>query len=73
MAERPFRAPACKSEEREMAQPFSEETQVLLEAADRAIARSHDLRQQRQEIVAECERRRRVRKLDLLFSARSGN
>ena len=56
-----------------MAKPFSEETRILLDAADRAIAHSQDLRVQRLEIVAECERRRRGRMLDLLFSARSGN
>jgi hypothetical protein len=46
-----------------MAEPFSEETQILLDAADRAIARSHDLRAQRQKIVVECERRRRVQEV----------
>jgi hypothetical protein len=38
-----------------MADAFSLETQELLDAADRAIARSRDLVEQRRQMVAECE------------------
>jgi hypothetical protein len=39
-----------------MAQLFRLKTQVLLDAADRAIARSRELVDQRRKIMAECER-----------------
>jgi hypothetical protein len=42
-----------------MADAFSQETQELLDAADRAIARSRDLADQRRQMVARCERDRR--------------
>jgi len=42
--------------ERAMVEAFSLETQELLDAADRAIARSRDLAQQRQQMMMECER-----------------
>lgn len=43
-----------------MAEPFSFETQELLDAADRAIALSRDLADQRRQMMAECERSRRA-------------
>lgn len=39
-----------------MAEAFSRETQELLDAADRAIARSREVVQQRQQVMTECER-----------------
>jgi hypothetical protein len=42
-----------------MVEPFSLETQELLDAADRAIARSRTLANQRRQMRAECERNRR--------------
>jgi hypothetical protein len=39
-----------------MADAFSLETQELLDAAERAIVRSRDLAEQRQRMMAECER-----------------
>ena len=39
-----------------MVEAFSLETQELLDAADRAIARSRNLAQQRQQMMMECER-----------------
>ena len=42
-----------------MVEPFSLETQELFDAADRAIARSRDLVDQRRQIMAECEKNRR--------------
>jgi hypothetical protein len=46
-----------------MPEPFSDETQRLFDAADRAIARSRELSEQRRDIVTECERQRRQREL----------
>ena len=46
---------------------LSEETQVLLDAADRAIANSRDLADQRRKVVTECERMRRVQEVRLAF------
>jgi hypothetical protein len=43
-----------------MAEPFRLETQELLDAADRAIALSHELIDQRRQLIAEWERNRRV-------------
>ena len=37
-----------------MAEPFSDETQLILDAADRAIARSRELIAQRKCMLAEC-------------------
>jgi hypothetical protein len=47
---------------------FDEETQSILDAADRAIARSQELVEQRRSIVAECERRRQQRNRELLVA-----
>jgi hypothetical protein len=43
--------------ERAMVQAFSLETQELLDAADRAIARSRNLAQQRQQMMTEWRKR----------------
>jgi hypothetical protein len=51
-----------------VAEPYSEETQRLLDAADRAIARSQDLVEQRRNVIAECEQKRREQVLRQLFS-----
>lgn len=56
-----------------MPEPFSDETQQLFDAADRAIARSRELSEQRRDIVAECERQRRREELRLIFLPRKGN
>jgi hypothetical protein len=53
--------------ERAMAEAFSLETQELLDAADRAIVRSRDLTQQRQQMMAECERVRHRQEVRLAF------
>lgn len=50
-----------------MANALSLETQELLDAADRAIARSRDLAEQRKEMMAECERTRRRQEVRLAF------
>jgi hypothetical protein len=50
-----------------MAQPFSLETQELLDAADLAIAHSRELADQRRQVIAECERNRRVQQVRLAF------
>jgi len=50
-----------------MAAPFSRETQELLDAADRAIEGSRGLIIQRREIVAECERKRRIQEARFAF------
>jgi len=50
-----------------MAEPFSLETQELLDAADRAIARSCQLAHERRQLVAECERNRRAAELRIAF------
>ncbi len=42
-----------------MADAFGLETQELLDAADRAIARSRELVEQRRKMLTECERNRR--------------
>jgi hypothetical protein len=39
-----------------MIEPFSLETQELFDAADRAIARSRELADQRRQMMAECKR-----------------
>ena len=43
-----------------MAQPFSLETQELLDAADRAIAHSRELAAQRRDMMVECRRNLRA-------------
>jgi hypothetical protein len=50
-----------------MADPFSEETQALLDAADRAIVCSRDIINQGRSAMAECQRRRRVQAVRLAF------
>ena len=50
-----------------MADAFSLETQELLDAADRAIARSRALAEQRQQMMAECERTRHRQEVRLVF------
>jgi hypothetical protein len=50
-----------------MVEPFSLETQELLDAADRAIARSRTLANQRRQMRAECERNRREQEIRLAF------
>jgi len=50
-----------------MAEAFSYETQILLEAADRAIARGKDIVDQRRQVVAECERANRQQEFRLIF------
>jgi hypothetical protein len=50
-----------------MAELFCLETQELLDAADRAIARSRDLADQRRQVIAECERKRHVQEVRLAF------
>jgi hypothetical protein len=50
-----------------MAKAFSYETMVLLEAADRAIAHSRSLREQRRQLIAEAKRAMRRRQLDFVF------
>jgi hypothetical protein len=56
------------AEERPVPQPFSEETQRLLDAADQAIARSRDLVEQRRNVVTDCEEARRQQELRQIFS-----
>jgi hypothetical protein len=53
--------------ERAMAEAFSLETLELLDAADRVIARSRDLAEQRKQTMAECERTRRRQEIRLAF------
>lgn len=53
-----------------MAEPFSLETQEVLDAADLAIARSRVLAAERRRVIAECERRRRAQKVRLAFPPR---
>jgi hypothetical protein len=50
-----------------MGEPFSDETQVLLDAADRAIARSRELLEQRHEAMAACQRALRQQEIRLIF------
>jgi hypothetical protein len=50
-----------------MAEPFSLETQELLDAADLAITRSRELADQRRQVIAECERSRRLQGVRLAF------
>ena len=50
-----------------MVDAFSLETQELLDAADRAIARSRDLAEQRKEMMAQCERTRHRQEIRLAF------
>ncbi|HZV04951.1 MAG TPA: hypothetical protein VE999_07705 [Gemmataceae bacterium] len=50
-----------------MAEPFSPETQDLLDAADRAIAHSRELLDQRRQLTATCERNRRRQDVRLAF------
>jgi hypothetical protein len=47
-----------------MARQFSDETQDLLDAADRAIARSRDLVKRHRQVIAECERQLRAQAAD---------
>jgi len=53
--------------ERAMVEAFSLETQELLDAADRAIARSRNLAQQRQQMMTECERKLHSQEVRLAF------
>jgi hypothetical protein len=46
--------------ERAVAEPFSLKTQQLIDAADRAIAHSRALADQRRQLMAECKANRRV-------------
>lgn len=50
-----------------MAELFSRETQELFDAADRAIAHSRELVEQRRQLMAECERNRLQREVRLAF------
>ena len=50
-----------------MAEAFSLESQELFDAADRAIARSRELAEQRQQMMAECERIRHRQEVRLAF------
>jgi len=50
-----------------MADAFSQETQELLDAADRAIARSRELAEQRKDMMAECARTRHRQEIRLAF------
>jgi len=50
-----------------MVEAFSLETQELLDAANRAIARSRDLAQQRQQMMTECERSLHRQEVRLAF------
>lgn len=50
-----------------MAERLSEETLVLLEQADRAIARSRELAIERRSLVVECERKRRAQETRFAF------
>jgi hypothetical protein len=50
-----------------MAQPFSEETQRLLEAADRAIDHSRRVVEQAREIHAACARELAAQELRFVF------
>jgi hypothetical protein len=50
-----------------MAEAFSYETMVLLEAADRAIAHSRALVEQRRQLMAHAKRARRRQELDFVF------
>jgi hypothetical protein len=50
-----------------MAEPFSRETQELFDAADRAIAYSRAIVDQRREMIAECERNRREQEARFAF------
>jgi hypothetical protein len=43
-----------------MAEPFSMKTQELIDAADRAIAHSRELADQRRQMMAECKANQRV-------------
>jgi hypothetical protein len=54
-----------------MAEPFSLEIQELLDAADRAIARSRDLADQRRQMRAEYEMNRREQEVRLAFRRRA--
>jgi len=50
-----------------VAQPFSDETQSLLDAADRAIEQSRRLTHQTRDIHAACAEERRVQQLRFAF------
>jgi hypothetical protein len=50
-----------------MAEPFSEETQFLLDAADRAIEQSRRLEQQCRDLRAACAEERRAQQLRFAF------
>lgn len=50
-----------------MAEPIGLEAHELLDAADRAIARSRELVRQRREMIAEWERIRRAEEVRLPF------
>jgi hypothetical protein len=55
-----------------MVEPFSDETQALLDAADRAISHSRELVDQRRKALAKCERGLRVQAVRLAFSREIG-
>ena len=55
-----------------MVEPFSPETQQLLDAADRAITQSRELVDQRRELMAKCERNRRSQAVRLAFLCEIG-
>jgi hypothetical protein len=48
-----------------MAEPFSLKTQELIDAADRAIAHSRELADQRRQMMAECKANQRVQEARL--------
>ena len=50
-----------------MAEPFSPETQELLDAAERAITHGRELVDQRRELMAKCEKNRRAQEVRLAF------
>jgi hypothetical protein len=50
-----------------MAQPLSDETQQLLDAADRAIERSRALVEQARQVRADCVRELRVQEMRFAF------
>jgi hypothetical protein len=56
-----------------MAEPFSPETQKLLDAADRAIARSRELADQRRQMLADFETGRHRREVRLAFASEIRN
>jgi hypothetical protein len=53
--------------ERAMTDPLSDDTQTLLDSADRAIARGRDLVEQTRKALAECDRKQQVRDMRRAF------